>query len=519
MRGCTITGIDLTPKPAPRPLTWPQIVNHIRGALAGFLSPVYIVGGAVRDAIIGRPLHDIDLATGGNALRAARMIADALEGAYYPLDRERGVGRALVDSETGRITVDVARFRGPDLASDLLGRDFTINAMAVPLYGDDSSVIDPLGGLDDLRAGILRQCSPDSIAQDPIRAIRAVRQSAELGFTIEPETRKAAREFGPAIKNTSAERVRDEFSILLGGPSPARALRALDLLGLLEIIVPEVKPMHGAEQSHPHTRDVWGHTLDVVDVLDKILHVIGPERTESTAASLGLGMIVFHLDRYRADLQKYLAKKWPEGRTTRSLLMLAALLHDAGKPETSHVDETGRIRFFGHERVGARLAWERATAMRLSRNEIGHLAAIVRHHMRPLLLAKLPKISARAVYRFIRDAGKATPGICILALADHLACMGPRLDPAEWGHFLETVSALLDGWFRRREQMQPRPLLSGDEICDLLGIKPGPQIGRLLEKLREAQAAGEVTDRDQAVELVRKAYSEDSQQKSGQSSS
>ncbi len=492
-------------KPSPRPLSWPPEVERLRALLADAGAPVYLVGGTVRDALLGRPVKDIDLATPGDGLQIARRAADDLGGAFYPLDAERSVGRVVLDRAEGRLLIDVARFRGKTLEADLRARDFTVNAMAVDLAGDPDAVFDPSGGLEDLRARRLRLCAPTSIADDPTRALRAVRLSIALGLRMEPETREAVRRDGARLVEISAERVRDEFMAMLQGPKPAAALRALDALDLMDLIVPEVAAMRGLEQSSPHAYTLWEHTLRVVEQMDAVLKIISAERTDNTAAQAALGIAVMQLDHYRADLQAHLAQPWPDGRTMRGLLMLGALLHDIGKPGTKTVQDEGRTRFFNHDRIGAAMAEARCQALRLSRHEVRRVASVVHYHMRPMMLANEPKISGKAVYRFFRDAQDGVGvDVCLLALADYLGTVGVNLNLEDWSHYIEVVAMLLGAYFQRRRQVvEPPPLLTGHDIQAALGLPAGPRVGQLLEALREAQASGEVGTREEALAFIR----------------
>lgn len=497
---------ELALQPAPSELEWPPVVEAIRAALTGKSAPVLLVGGAVRDALLRRPVHDLDFATPGDGRDVARRLANALGGDYYPLDAERKVGRAIVEFKGERFELDVAQYRGPSLASDLLGRDFTINALAVPLEGDLQSFYDPTGGLDDLRHKRLRQCAPDSIAQDPVRALRAVRQSMALRFQIEPETRNAIRRDGPRLRDASPERVRDEFMTMLGGPRPHVALRALDALGLLALVVPEIEAMRGVQQSAPHVFDVWEHTLNVVERLDGVVTTIGPLRTDNSAASAAYGLIVYLLDRFRASLQAHLAAPLPNGRSAAGLLALAALLHDCGKPGTTSRDADGRIHFYLHERVGADLALERCRALRLSSSESERVSAIVLHHMRPMMLRQSSggDVSRRAIHRFWKAAGPAGVDVCVLTLADYLGMVGPTLQVPDWLAMLQVAGALLDGYLNRREEVVAPPLLvTGHGLMKALKIEPGPIVGQILAAISEAQAAGEVTTAEEALSLAK----------------
>ncbi len=498
----------LEARPAPHVLEWPPLLKALQPILAANTEPVYLVGGAVRDAYLRRRVHDLDFATAGDGRPLAQLVANRLGGAYYPLDPERGVGRAIVESEGQRFTIDVVRFRGDTLTADLVARDFTMNAMAVSMAGDLQQIIDPLGGVADLTQKRLRRCAPDSISSDPLRALRAIRQSAALNLTVEPQTRADLREHGPRLVNSSVERVRDEFMTILGGPKPHAALRALDSLGLLRLIVPEVETLRGVTQSSPHVYDVWEHTLRVIERMDGVLTTISPARTEESAADSAYGMIVYLLDRFRRQLQQHLSVPLPNERTVRSLLVLAALLHDCGKPATRTVGPDGRIHFYEHEVVGAVLALERATALRLSNEESARLSEIVRRHMRPMNLAIAGETepSRRAVYRFWKATGPVVGvDVCLLTLADYLGMVGVMLVLQEWIHRLQLVGALLDGYYNRQETVvAPPPLVNGNDLMNALGVRPGPQVGRLLAAINEAQATGDVTTAEEALALARR---------------
>ena len=496
----------LTPQPSQRVLGWPSILEALQPIVAANATPVYLVGGAVRDAFLQRPVHDLDFATAEDGRRLAQVIANRLDGAYYPLDAERGVGRAIVEYAGERVTIDISRFRGDSLADDLAARDFTMNAMAVPMEGDLQHIVDPLNALSDLNFKRLRRCGPQSISSDPVRALRAVRQGIALKLYIEPDTRNDIRLYGPQIVHSSMERVRDELMTILAGPRPHVALRTLDTLGLLSLIVPEIDAMRGVEQSLPHRHDVWEHTLNVVERLDGIMTTISPSRTDESAADSAYGMIVYVLDIYRRPLQAHLSIPLPNERSARALLMLAALLHDCGKPATRTVDEEdGRIHFYQHEIVGADLAWERAVALRLSNEEATRLSDIVRHHMRPMHLHNAPEVSRRAIYRFWNAAGSTGIDVCLLSEADYLGMVGVGLVLQDWIAHLQIIGALLDGYFNHKEAfVSPPSLVTGRDLIKELDLQPGPEIGRLLALIGEAQAAGEILTAQDALALARR---------------
>lgn len=483
-----------------------SLIDQVVTWLAGHGVPAYLVGGLVRDRLLGRPNYDIDLAVDGDGLALARRLANAFQGDYYPLDPERGTGRAILYDHGGRrLVVDVARFRGPDLAADLADRDFTINALAADVH-NPGIIIDHHGGTADLAAGLIRAVSEDSIRNDPLRALRAIRQAAQLGFLLAPETETLLRRDGPAVAEVSAERQRDELARLLARHDAAPWLRYLDDLGLLTAILPELEPLRGEAQPAPHHLDVLTHSLAAVEELETTLAAIlaAPEAPgESAAAALGLLPLV----PYAGQIQAHLEERLGHDRPRLVSLKLATLLHDAGKPAARSIED-GRIRFFGHPRSSAQITGEVMQRLRFSKPEVRLGILVARHHMRPLLLAGQGSVSARAVYRFFRDTGDAGVDVVLHALADHQATYAPGAEGEEWPPLVALAARMLGDYWQRRQQVAPEPLISGRDLLRELELEPGPHIGTLLEAVREAQVAGEVHTREQALALVRQRLSQ-----------
>ena len=481
-----------------------EILDRLRSLLPAN-PPVYLVGGAVRDMLLGRTTHDLDFAMEGDAIRLGRRVADALGGAFYPLDTERGAGRVILTQADGsRQVLDFSRLRGPDLENDLRGRDFTINAIALDLH-HPQQLIDPLNGANDLHAQQLCACSPTSLSDDPLRGLRAVRLALEFNLRILPETTEQIRQALPNLERISPERLRDELFRILDGPQPDTAMRTLGILGALPYLLPELDRLKGVKQSSPHVVDVWNHTLHVVHKIVEVLNALQLEHDPKKADNWALGLIALRLGRYRQQLHEHLSLPPNPDRSLRSLLLLAALYHDTGKAETGQYDPNGRIRFLEHEQVGAKITAQRAEHLRLSSVETERLEKIVRNHMRPLLLAQADQIpSRRAIYRFFRDCGEAGVDICLLSLADTLGTYGTTLPQPTWIGMLDTVRALLEAyWEYPQEKVSPPALLNGNDLMRAFNLPSGPQIGLLLENIREAQAAGEIENRQQALDLAR----------------
>jgi poly(A) polymerase len=492
--------------PATQPLSVHPFLDKIRAILPSDVT-VHLVGGAVRDAILGRPVHDLDFILPRGALRVARQIADSLGGAYYPLDEERETGRVVVVVSGDRKIMDFAVYQGSDMENDLLGRDFTVNAMAMDIH-PPYALLDPLGGIMDLRHKRLRACSATAFEKDPVRILRGIRMASDHNFHILSDTRKYMRQAAHLIPGVSIERIRDELFRILDGKHPDASLRALEILGAMAHILPELLALKGLEQPPPHILDAWNHSLDLVRKLETVLNVLDLEHDPEASAGWHLGLLVLRLGRYREYLHAHLNKPLNINRSQRSLLILAGLYHDTGKAETKGVDKDGRVHFYEHEHVSARLVSERARNLHLSSAEINLLSTIVKHHMRPLWLAQTGKPpSEKAIYRFFRDTKEAGVDICLLSLADTLATYGPTLPQDNWVHHLDVVRKLLQAWWENPdERISPPALISGHDLIDELALKPGPQIGQILESVREAQASNQIRTREEALDLARELH-------------
>ncbi len=481
----------------------PPIVEEIRAILPP--EGKFLVGGAIRDALLGRPVCDIDIALHGDGVEAARTVANSLQAAFYPLDSERGVGRVILIRGRTRYTLDFATLRGDDIRADLAARDFTINAIAVPLARPQER-IDPLAGERDLRAGIVRACSPQALTEDPVRVIRAVRLATQLDLLLDETTQKQARAGVAGLERISAERIRDEFFRILAGRRVGSGIRLLTALGILARILPETAGLDKTRQPPPHRYDVWTHTLLAVEklewLLDPLLHGSAAQATNDAVLKTAAGSLL----RFQPMLMENLSRPLSDDRPAYGLVFLAALLHDAGKPDTQTVDASGEIHFLGHEQLGGEWALRRATALRFSSLEAEYTAHIVRHHLRPLLLRAGGEITRRTVFRYYRSTGPSGVGVCLFSLADLMATHGPHLPMAEWKAAVQVASSLLEGYFERpAEWVNPVPFLSGNDLIQQFGLPPGPQIGELLDTLREAQAAGEINSRGEALTLVSRA--------------
>ena len=454
----------------------------------------YLIGGLVRDRLLGRDTADIDIAISADALEVAPKVATAFGGKYVLLDEVNGIGRVILSDEDAKWELDFSTLQG-SLEQDLARRDFTIDAMAIDLEKAIQSpvLIDPFGGQDDLRQGIIRAVAETAFPSDPVRLLRAVRLAAELGFRIESQTETLIQRYSHLIASVAGERVREELLRLFAMSRSGQFLTYLDELDLLTAIFPELVPTKGAEQPKEHFWDVFRHSIQTVAAVDFLLRQGDWEYA---------GEEVLAAVPWSIELKQHFDREVSHGSTRKSLLKLAALLHDLAKPQTKTIEENGRIRFLGHAKEGATIAADILERLRFSTKEIKLVEVMVRYHLRPTQMSHEELPSRRAIYRYFRDAGEAGIDILFLSLADHLASRGQYLDLAQWQEHAQLVAYVLAQHFEAESLTVPAKLIDGHDLMDKFGLSPGPKIGEILEAVREAQAAGEVTTQEEAFVYI-----------------
>ncbi|MBL8091768.1 MAG: HD domain-containing protein [Anaerolineales bacterium] len=488
----------------------PPLIQKIKDILpAG--QEIYLVGGAVRDLFLSRLSSDFDFALPSGGISLARKIANAFKADFVPLDDERDTGRVIIHENESRIFLDFATYRGKDpstssgqaLEEDLRARDFTINAIAYNLQ--DDTLIDPTEGVKDIESKVIRACSPTSFTDDPIRILRAVRLAATFDFSIDKRTREWMSQAHPLIRSISVERIRDEIFKILNSKRVSDSIKALDMLGVIEQLMPELLKMKGVEQSSPHVFEVWTHTLSVLDYLEKILFNLFEEIPKNEFAEA----LQTQLGKFREQIHHHFSQSLNIDRTHRSLLFFAALYHDVCKPDTKTIDENGRIRFFNHDVQGADVVAERARSFNLSNDEVERLSVIIKNHMRiHSFTSKLENENEyptrRAIYRFFRDAGKAGIDLILLALADMRGTRDKEMTLASWNIYLEISRILLENYFEKpQETVSPPRLLDGNDLIKELNLQPSKLLGELLEAIRENQAEGNIQTREEALTFAK----------------
>jgi poly(A) polymerase/tRNA nucleotidyltransferase (CCA-adding enzyme) len=443
--------------------------------------------------------------------------------------------------------VDLVQLRAATLDEDNWLRDFTINAISLPLTRSEgphivaqpfltepdlftnhqrftTELLDPTGGLPDIASRQLRACRPTSLQDDPLRILRAVRLAATLDLQITPELDALIRQEVAGLAQVAAERVRDELLKLLATPHAAPWLYYMDDTGILTHIIPELEPARHCEQPIFHFLPVLGHSLEAVTCAEWLLAGI-MQNAEYRMQNAGQESVVIghpstvggpllpvavqhhpHLSRtlpYASQLATHFAAPRSSGCPRVALFKLATLLHDNAKPQTKQPKPGGGVTFYDHQKIGAKVALQIARRLRISRRDAHYIETVVHNHMRLGQLRAGGELTERAIHRFFRDTGSAGPDVLVHDLADHMAASGPTIKPENWANHIAWSGILLEAhWGKPPERAQP--LVNGNDLMTALGIAPGKLVGKLLQELGEAQAVGEITTREEALALARK---------------
>lgn len=456
-------------------------MSELLQTLAGLVDEeAWLVGGALRDQLLGRKTADFDVVVRGEPRQLARALGRAAHGHPFALSEGFGAWRVVAHDHSWQL--DLLPLGDRAIEDDLAQRDLTINAIAQRLGGGE--YVDPFDGLGDLRARRLRMVAAEAFEHDPLRTLRVARLGCELGFEVEAATAQAARAAAPGLERVAAERIFAELKRIVAGDGALRGLALMDELSATDTILPELTRLRGVEQSHYHHLDVYDHTRAVLG------EVMALER-DPEALFPGQG----------AALSALLSEPLADELTRGQALRFGALFHDVAKPQTRRVSESGRVTFIGHDVTGAEVTRGLLSRLRASERLQEYVAALGRHHLRLGFLVHEVPLDRRAIYRYLRACEPVQVDVTLLSVADRLATRGRGSDEAIARH-LELARQLVEEGIAWRRQ-RPRPPVRGDTLAAALGMGPGPEVGRLLAELEEASFAGEVGNREEAVEYAR----------------
>ncbi|MDD5208980.1 MAG: HD domain-containing protein [Elusimicrobiales bacterium] len=489
---------------------------NLTADITGIFKEVYLVGGALRDALLKRPFKDIDLAAPPSADFKAktRRLARKLDASCFPLDEEAQIFR-LAQRKAPFCQLDIMPFVGGNLESDLDRRDFTVNALAYKLTPsavftadkktgafrlrlDKAKVIDLAGGLKDLAAKKVRPVSEGIFTDDPVRLLRAFRVAAALDFSVTPDALKAVKKHAALIASTAQERVREELLRLFESPVSHEWLALMHKHGLLTAIFPDLAAQETCATAYYGKGGVLKHTLLVVERMDHLFE---------------------NLPAYLPEYKK-VAELLPAPRT----LKFAALLHDIAKPPKAAMIK-GRLRFFGHEEFGAVMAEKVMEQLRFSREDIRLVSKIIGTHLRPGNLAANDIISDRAMFRFFRTMGEYTIPLLALSWADHASYISsgqlkemrrklqnppaplpaglPYNSPKKTLRYMQVLNQLFRVYIKKNMKSRSARLIDGNDVIKALKIPEGPKVGELLEKIHLLQFEGKIKTREQALKALK----------------
>ncbi|MEM7330455.1 MAG: DUF5678 domain-containing protein [Chloroflexota bacterium] len=454
------------------PLELPPLLVKLRPFFLKQSQPIYLVGGAVRDILLGKPVHDLDFVVPQGAIRLSMKTGDAFGWPAYVLDKERDTGRVVIAEQD--TTLDFAKFRGSNLEEDLKDRDFTLNALALPATAKyRESVVDLVGGLAALDARQIQLTNPNALTNDPVRAIRAVRQAHSLSLHIDETTKQAIRSAVPLLDQPSSERIRDEWLKVLSIQSPAPAVTRIHTLGFLTQIFPELD-QRMIERSGK---------LDMLRELVQIERFIdGHQATEGSLA-------VTALSPFRDELKAHLSQTFDGGVNGRILLRLMALFF---QPESANSPQGTA------ESVEARLR-----KMAFSNQAIAYLKkGLIQQGRFNKLVQQLGEqpILPRQIYRyFLEFENEGVDQLILVSASKALGYFQKHEEATD-----KIINALLEGRFKRYNQViNPPMLINGRELMQQLKLPSGPEIGRLLRLIKEEQAAGKITTLEDALNFAR----------------
>jgi poly(A) polymerase len=431
-------------------------VSRLANAFAAAGHELALVGGPVRDAFLDRVTNDLDFTTDATPDEILAIVKPVAE-AHWDIGRAFGTIGAMIAGETVEITTYRAdsydgATRKPDvvfgksLEDDLLRRDFTVNSLALRL--PQLALVDPSGGIDDLLAGRLRTpAAPEvSFADDPLRMMRAARFTSQLGFTLDIDTAAAMESMADRIRNISAERVREELAKLLMSDKPRRGLELLVESGLAEIVIPEIPALRLEVDEHHHHKDVYQHTLTVVE------QAIDYEKSRGTLTSPDL------------------------------IVRLAALFHDIGKPATRKLEPGGVVSFYHHDVVGSKLAKKRLKALRFDNDTVAAVSHLIELHLRFFGYTEGAWTDS-AVRRYVRDAGDQLERLHILTRADVTTRNRRKADTL--GFAYDDLEQRIHALAEQEEMAAVRPDLDGEQIMAILGLRPSREVGEAYRYLLE----------------------------------
>ena len=451
-----------------------EILNRIK---ENFPNEIYLVGGSVRDYLMGIESHDRDIIVmDEDAKEFTLKLQKLFDATFVPLDEENKIYRLVMRDKLNYI--DITNPVGGTIEKDLMRRDLTINAIAVNIKNGE--VVDISGGVTDIKNKCIHCVNEQNFVDDPLRLLRVYRFQSLYNFSIAPETLSAICKYVELIKKPAFERINYEVLRLFSGKYAHIALENMNKTWLLEEIFPFVKELKQVPPNSHHHLDLLHHSIETVKQIQEIY------------------------DNAQDEVKEHLDKVDFGGFSRLAHLKFAGFLHDIGKFSTWTIEEGGRHRFIGHDDVGSKLAGTMLKKMHFSNKQVDYLTKMIKFHIYPSQLMSSPQITEKIMMRFVRKMDANSIDNIILAMADRLSARGPEITDEIVEHNINLLSTLMKFYLDVRETLKPLPIfLTGNDVMQLLNIKPSPKLGKIMNSLHEAQLNGDVQTREQAVDFVK----------------
>lgn len=414
----------------------------------------YLVGGYLRDLLSGEISPDRDIAIKcDNLAKLTKKIADELNGSFVELDPVNEIYRVVF----GNDYIDFAKLLNNNLIDDIKRRDFTINAITYDI--NNEKFVDIAGGKKDFEEKIIRTYKISNLSDDPLRTLRAIRFQAKLGFRIDDEIINFIKENNSLILNVAPERIHQELIKTFEGKFLINALFSMDETGLLDVIFPFFKDIKKIPSNSHHHLDLFHHLIETT----RNIRINKPE------------------------------------------LKLAAFIHDLAKPDCWTIEpETGRHRFIGHDELGAKKVVPFLKKLKFSNKEIEYISKMVQFHIYPSALMKDENVTERAIIRFIRKIGDDTLDLLELARADRLSARGPAVSDEMIEVNLSNLEKLKEKYFEISPKLKEMPkLVDGNEIMQILNLKPSPKLKEIIDEIKELQLEGKINTKEDAINFLK----------------
>lgn len=441
-----------------------------------FDNEIYLVGGTVRDFYMGLESTDRDIIViDEDARDFALKLSELFQATFVPLDEENKIYRIVLPDKINYI--DVTNPVGDSIEKDLMRRDLTINAIAVNIRTGE--LIDISGGVTDIMNKCINYVNELNFVDDPLRLLRVYRFQALYGFQLAPETINAVCKYSDLIHKPAVERINYELLKLFGGEYAHVALENMNKTWILEEIFPFVKELKQVPPNSHHHLDLFHHSIETVKQV-QILYNEAPDEVKEHLSRIDFG-----------------------GFSRLAHLKLAAFMHDIGKFSTWTIEE-GKHRFIKHDDVGSKMSVKILKDLHFSNKQIDYISSMIKYHIYPSHVMTSPQITEKIMMRYVRKMDTNSIDAIILAQADRLSARGPEITDQIVERNITSLNMLLRFYLEARETLKPLPkLLSGNDVMQILNIKPSKRLGEIMDALHEAQISGDVITKEHAIEFVK----------------